>query len=318
MMTPVRVVSLLVALICCAQLFAQSIDSDHDGLSDDLEQSLLDRFQPTWMISASDCAGIPVRLAPGMTSPQVEAKDGSIYGQVSPLPNHRAEIHYYMLWDRDCGRVSHPLDVEHVSALISLEGPEPQALYWYAGAHEKTMCDISSGARARAVYAVDRGPQVWSSTGKHAIYFSQAKCDSGSGCGADSCADDTELPHTGKVINLGERTVPENGADWISSPLWVLREKMSTDFTPELLAVVDSAPPDQAITVHGRSTYRGTIQVSDAVLGSARSGAHHTGAALSTADVHTENSLKKATNATGRSLRKAWNAVTRSKPKESH
>jgi hypothetical protein len=154
---------------------------------------------------------------------------------------------------------------------------------------------------------------VWSSSGKHAIYFSRAKCDSGSGCGADTCTDNAELARTGKVINVGERDAPVNGADWINSSAWVLREKMGSDFTPELLAVVESAPPDQAVTVHGRSTYRGTIQVSDTVLESTMSGAQHTSSALSSADSHTSNSLQKATNATGRSLRKAWRAVFGSK-----
>jgi hypothetical protein len=252
-----------------------------------------------------------------VASPEVAAKDGTIYGQVFPVSETRVEIHYYTLWDRDCGRAGHPLDVEHIAALISIDGPEPQALYWYAGAHEKTLCDISSAARANAVYAVDRGPQVWSSSGKHAVYFSKAKCDSGSGCGADSCADNAELARTGKVINLGESKAPMNGADWAGSPTWVLREKMVTDFRPEVLAIVNGAPPDEAITVRGRSTYRGTIQVSDTVLASTIDGAQHTSAALTTADVHTSNSLQKATNATGRSLRKAWQAVFRPKSKTS-
>jgi hypothetical protein len=168
------------------------------------------------------------------------------------------------------------------------------------------------------VYAIDRGPKVWSSSGKHAIYFSKAKCDSGSGCGADSCADNTELARTGKVINLGERDAPSNGAEWAVSSAWILRDKMLANFTPELLATLDTAPPGEAITVRGRSTYRGTIQVSDTVLGSAASGAEHTSSALTTADVHTTNSLQKASNATGRSLRKAWKAVFGAKEKPSH
>jgi hypothetical protein len=312
------VLLLAILLISCAsRSYAQAVDTDHDGLSDEFEQAILDQFQPRWMISATDCAGVPASFQGGAASPQVAAKDGTIYGQVFPVSPKRVEAHYYTLWDRDCGRVSHALDVEHVAVLVSLEGPEPQALYWYAGAHEKTLCDISSAARASAVYAVDRGPQVWSSSGKHAIYFSEAKCDSGSGCGADSCADNTELARTGKVINVGELNHPAEGADWVASSTWVLREKMTTNFTPEVLAVMNAAPPDQAITVKGRSTYRGTIQVSDTVLGSTMRGAEHTSAALATADTHTSSSLQKASNATGRSLKRAWKAVFGSKPKTS-
>ncbi|HEY3930326.1 MAG TPA: hypothetical protein VGL89_18280, partial [Candidatus Koribacter sp.] len=67
------------------------------------------------------------------------------------------------------------------------------------------------------------------------------------------------------------------------------------------------------ITVRGRNTLRGTIQVSDTVLGSATSGAQDTSAALDTADTHATKSLQKAADATGHALRKSWNAVFHSK-----
>lgn len=201
-------------------LLAQSptspLDSDMDGLPDQMEQMLLEKFQPTLMVSASDCAGLPAHFAAGQLSPEPGAKDGTIYGQVFPVAPGTVEIHYYTLWERDCGRRGHPLDVEHVSALVSLATPEPTALYWYAGAHEDTACDISSGTRAAVIGAEHVGPQIWSSSGKHALYFSRAKCDSGSGCGADSCADDIELAR-GDLINIGERSAPANGALWVRS-----------------------------------------------------------------------------------------------------
>lgn len=285
------------------------LDSDRDGLSDDFEQTLLQKFQPTIMISASDCSSRPAKFKAGDAHPKVDAQDGTIYGQVFPVSKTTVEVHFYTLWDRDCGKVSHPLDVEHVSGLISIEGPEPRALYWYAGAHEKTMCDISSGARSVAIDAADHGPRVWSSTGKHAMYFTQSKCNSGSGCGADSCADNVELAPSGPVINLGELHSPANGSTWVASPAWLLHDKMGTDFPPAVTAMLDATRGDTVATVRGRSTFRGTIQVSDTVLESGESAAQHTGAAIDTANTHTSNSLGRAATATGHSLKRAWTAV---------
>jgi hypothetical protein len=144
--------SLLLSTVAIAQN-SPDTDSDHDGLSDQQEQALLEQFRPAFMISASDCAVRPSSFEPGHVVPTPVAADGTIYGQVFPVvfPGRGSdylEIHYYTLWDRDCGRRPHPLDVEHVSAIVTNpKGSNPQALYWYAGAHENTACDISSGAR---------------------------------------------------------------------------------------------------------------------------------------------------------------------------
>lgn len=304
-----------VLLACVSSVAAQTpvsqIDSDHDGLSDEFEQRLLEKFQPTFMISANDCAGKPASFQPSVMVPTAIKKDGTIYGQAFPVSKNTVEIHYYTLWGRDCGRISHPLDVEHIAALVSLDGPEPRALYWYAGAHEKTVCDISSGARSAAVDAADRGPRVWSSSGKHALYLRENMCQSG--CGADSCVDNSELPRPTEIVNVGELDAPANGSVWTSSTSWVLRDKMHSDFPPEVIARLDATAGDSVITLRGSSTVRGTIQESDTVLGAAGSGALHTQSAFDTADTHTSSSLRRAANATGRSLRRAWNAATQQK-----
>lgn len=289
--------------------FAQApLDSDHDGLSDEQEQALLEKFRPTFFISATDCAVRPARFKSGQEVPESTVKDGTIYGQVTPVPNSdRIEIHYYTLWDQDCGRNGHPLDVEHVATLVAHQGMEPKALYWYAGAHEDTACNISSGSRAEALGAEEHGPSVWSSNGKHALYLRRTMC--GHGCGADSCVDDTELPHHGGIVNIGERNAPMNGADWVRSNHWVLSEKMDSDFPQETVARLDATSGDTVLTLGGKSAFRGTIAVSDTVLGGASTGASHTGAALDTANTHTSKGLGTATRATGRSLKKAWNSV---------
>ena len=288
-------------------LAQSAVDADRDGISDEQEQALLERFRPTFMVSATDCAVIPAKFKAGQASPEPVAHDGTIYGQVSPIANSdRVEIHYYTLWDKDCGRKSHPLDVEHVSVMVA-QGTEPKALYWYAGAHENTACDISSGARAEAIGAEKQGPRVWSSSGKHAIFLRETMC--GNGCGADVCKEAKELAVKGPVLNVGESKLPMNGADWTGSPLWLMAEKMDSDFLPADLMKLDATSGETVITLRGRSTFRGTIQVSDVVLGSAGSGAQHTGAALETANTHTSKSVGTAKKATGNSLKRAWRAV---------
>lgn len=303
----VSLISFVILVASTIMLAQVPVDSDHDGLSDSREQALLEKFRPTFMISATDCAVRPSSFKSGQAIPEPVAPDGTIYGQVFPVSNsNRIEIHYYTLWQQDCGRVSHPLDVEHVSVLTTSE-PEPKALYWFAGAHEKTVCDISSGARAEAIGAVARGPRVWSSSGKHANYFRKEMC--GHGCGADSCNNDSELARKGEVVNLGERDAPVNGALWTASTQWLLSEKMGTNFPDEVVARLDATSGETVLTLGGNKTIRGTIQGSDLVLGSASTGVEHTGAALETANTHTSKSLGTASKATGRSLKRAWKAV---------
>src|SRR4051812_40421050 len=97
----------LVFTMSFAALAQAAIDSDHDGLSDEFEQSMLAKFRPRFMTSPSDCAVRPARFKPGTADPTPVAADGTIYGQVFPLSANRIEIHYYTLWDKDCGRISH-------------------------------------------------------------------------------------------------------------------------------------------------------------------------------------------------------------------
>ena len=303
----------VVCLTACLPAAAQA-DSDHDGIDDVFEQQLLQTFRPKFFISKTDCSGVPARIKPGQPEPEVLAQDGTIYGQVFPYAPDKAliEIHYYTLWSQDCGRMSHPFDVEHVSALVKNGDPGPKALYWYASAHEKTVCDISNGAHAAAVDAEQRGPAVWSSAGKHALYLRQEMCRGG--CGADSCSDSVELGRDGPVVNLGALNAPSNDSDWVKSRAWILRDKMDSDFSPEIVSRLQSSPADSVVTLQGSSTVRGAIQGGDATLDGVANGAGHTGSALGTADRHTSSSLATATRATGRSLKKAWGAVFNRKP----
>ena len=155
-----------------------AVDSDQDGLSDALEQALLTQFAPTFMVGREDCSGIPAEFATGVEPPTVQAEDGTIYGQVFPVKSlgdgkPAVEIHFYHLWKRDCGPHGHALDTEHVAVLVSgsnrdLDQAKWKGVYWYAAAHENTVCDVSQIARASTIQGEERGPKVWISPGKHA------------------------------------------------------------------------------------------------------------------------------------------------------
>src|ERR1019366_9356081 len=88
-----------------AKSAATSIDSDADGLSDALEQRLLEQFAPRFMVGREDCSNLPAEFAPNLRVPTIEAEDGTIYGQAFPAVRTTAglggggepevELHYY-------------------------------------------------------------------------------------------------------------------------------------------------------------------------------------------------------------------------------
>jgi hypothetical protein len=246
--------ALLAACALCASPAAAQ-DLDHDGLADEFEQALLDRFVPTLVLSAVECDGLPATLEPWSADPRVVDRSGTVYGHVAlraARPGRvEIEIKYFHLWGRDCGRPSHAFDVERVSALIhapSLEAPADawQAAYWYAAAHEGTVCDASSGATAESVRATGVGPYVYVSRGKHASYLNRGHCKWG--CGSDLCDPGPPSPR-GMIVNLGERDAPLNGATWLGSRRWGLGDKLATDFDPERRARFDRDPPSAVVAL---------------------------------------------------------------------
>jgi hypothetical protein len=317
-----------------AQPTPPSIDSDHDGISDDLEQSLLLQFAPKFLVGAHDCSNIPAEFQPGDSTPLVKSENGTIYGQVFPATDPidgapAAEIHYYHLWRIDCGPHGHLLDTEHVSVLVradplrtDLAGasnpapaskPEPgsnsdptsatwKALYWYAAAHENTVCDVSQIARASTLHAESSGPTVWISPGKHASYLNQALCERG--CGADRCENMTALAPA-KLINLGEATHHMNGSVFIASSAWPLTAKMSeTNFPAPVLARLNELPDsDIAWFNAGRHPKQGIIAISSTTSRDALGG-------LDTAADDTDNSLSIAHDSTGNALHKSYRHTT--------
>jgi hypothetical protein len=220
---------------------ATAQDSDRDGLADSLEAALLARFSPVFLVSSTDCSVMPARFAPQISIPTVMEDDGTIYGQAFPSKDHpgEVELHYYHLWRRDCGEFGHALDAEHVSALVQV-GSDPnsaKALYWYAAAHEDTVCDASHLARAESLAAEDRGATVWISSGKHGSFLSREVCMHG--CGGDRC-EQMEPLKVREIVNVGEVGAPMNGSEWLLSPEWPLKEKLvRSDFSDARLERVN-------------------------------------------------------------------------------
>ena len=198
-------------------------DGDRDGLPDDFEQAILEKFRPVWHFSAEDCEILPAEFEPEYPRPKLRSRNGTIYGQVffrgANESGFFVEAHFYHLWGSDCGFPnSHPLDAEHVSTLIrALDSSRPlsewQATHWYFAAHENTRCDSSQIVPAGRLNATEKGATIWVSWGKHAAYPARpflrlvdgspwldalggllspqrTKCNSGGGCGQDKCGAD--------------------------------------------------------------------------------------------------------------------------------
>ena len=315
----VGLILLTTAVSMSAQLIqaAPAIDSDGDGLSDALEAELLEQFQPRWMISNADCSVMPAQFQSMATVPTVVADDGTIYGQAfrQTLPGAAVhdvvELHYYHLWRRDCGQKGHPLDAEHVAVLLQKEGgdkPEWRAAYWYAAAHEDTVCDASQVARASTLDAEKKGATVWVSSGKHASFLSEELCTHG--CGGDLCHDMKQVK-TPALVNLGEMSHPADGALWVSSPRWPLAEKMKrSDFLETRIARIERLPDtDIAWANPAKRPAQVAIYGGNATVGGIATGGRDTDAALSLANDKTNNSLDTAQRKTGNALSKSYKNV---------
>jgi len=294
-----------VVLACLFAGAALAEDGDRDGLSDDLENALLAKFTPSFRISATDCDVSPAEFAPGLRQPQVVAKNGTIYGQVFPAGAF-IEIHYYHLWSRDCGRMGHGFDVEHVSVLVNAES---RAVYWYASAHQDTVCDVSSGARACALDAEDGGPIVWISRGKHGSFLSRDAC--ARGCGGDRCEEMVTLAIS-KLINIGEPGAALNGAVWADSGLWSLAAKMKTDFGETALAQLDGSPRAGVIPLNAsRRSAQAVISAAGAPVDALQTGNRHTGSALSLASVKADRALDTGFGTVGKQIKRGRRAVAK-------
>ncbi len=292
-------------------------DLDGDGLADSVEQALLERFLPRFFLSQNECAEMPAEFALHEPEPRVLAANGTIYGQAFPVSTaegDRIELHYFHLWAKDCGRLGHPLDAEHVSALLAaseINAPvaEWRALYWYAAAHEDTVCDVSHGAHAQTLDAEERGAKIWISRAKHASYLSHGRCKFG--CGGDECKKPKEMDVL-RVLNIGQKGRPLNGADFISSSRWPLESKLGTGFTETVRQQIAAASPKKIVAVNeGLPPVRATILAGEEILGGVGTGKRHTDGALKTGSAATGNALKTGHQATGNAFSRAVRATGR-------
>lgn len=270
-------------------------DQDGDDVSDAVEQAVLEQFRPQLLISAGECDGLPAEFMAGAKTPKIAARNGTLYGRVSPFaarPGEWLEVHYYHLWGRDCGRRGHGLDAEQAAVLLERVHGDWLARYWWAAAHEETLCERSNAARASWLNAEKQGARLWISRGKHASFLSRNLCSWG--CGGDSCEDTVPAPPA-KIVNLGEKGALAEGMEWVEAGSWPLRDKFGSVFTPEILARLDREEsgrivgrdgamyPIQAIALAGGETARGLD-----------TGKHQTGKALGTATEKTGKAVKKA------------------------
>jgi len=320
-------------LLCCTSSFVRAaqkpaalqstaaldsdLDSDKDGLSDALEQALLVQFEPTFLLGRKDCSNVPSEFVRDVMTPTVEREDGTIYGQAfksklsgaSPM----VELHFYHLWKTDCGAHGHPLDSEHVAALVrhSEDGSALgrwDAVYWYAAAHENTVCDVSQIARASTLDAVNHGAKIWISPGKHASYLNETLCRRG--CGADHCEAMVPLK-VARIINLGEVDHPMNGSSFIASRAWPLAGKLtSTNFPAEPIARLNGmSSTDIAWFNPGRHPAQGVIAISGSTGGAIANSGENTTAAISVAGNSTGNALQKSYRNTKHALGRSAQSV---------
>ncbi len=186
------------------------------------------------------------------------------------------------------------------------------AVYWYAAAHEDTVCDASQVTRASTVDAVAHGPTVWVSNGKHASFLREELCNRG--CGGDRCALMEPLA-AGQVVNLGEVAAVANGSVFVSSARWPLAEKMGrTDFKPALVQRVDGLPDTDIVWAEpakrpGQVAIKGANRGVDGTLTGAGGGVH--GAAVGTRQTDVALSVAAANTggALGRSYRNVRHAL---------
>jgi hypothetical protein len=283
------------ALLLLAAAAACAADLDRDGIDDRREQGLAEQFAPSFHLSRDECDTAPAEFAPGSENPKVVARNGAIYFQVFPTAAG-TEIHYYHLWSRDCGRRGHALDVEHVSALVGEDG---KARYWYAAAHKDTICDSGHGAKAAALGAEERGPDVWISRGKHASFLSLEEC--ARACGSDRC-DSGAVTRPSKLVNVGEPGAPLNGALWISSRRWPFALKMKSDFGESVTMRLDSGG---IVRLDSNPRMKAVVSASGAPLDAMALSASHTTSAVGVANGHTDRAVARGLRATGRSLNTA-------------
>ena len=117
----------LLCLFALGIAYSIELDTDRDGLSDEFEEALMLKFVPSFHITRDACDISPAEFHKASLEPKVKARNGTVYGQVFPVTRDGVagdfiEIHFYLLWGKDCGQAGHALDTESVSSLLRADG----------------------------------------------------------------------------------------------------------------------------------------------------------------------------------------------------
>ena len=113
-----------------------------------------------------------------------------------------------------------------------------------------------------------------------------------------------------RIINLGERAAPLNGAYWITSSRWNLGSKLGSDFSVELLAALDKSANVTLIWPALRPAQSVLMAGSELGVALAESG-RRTGKALRLADAGTTEALAISLERTERALKRSAASVAR-------
>jgi hypothetical protein len=194
-------------------------DRDHDGLTDEWEDVLLDRLRPFVRIDAGDPLRIDGEGVVGSIGRVVRALD-SITG------DPRIRVFLVLGYSRDYGRCtfgSHRGDSERVALdLAPLPGQtgSVRVVGAYTAGHEGTINDSSQRFRGAGLSLLEyaRDPvsgearwAVYSSRSKHATYATPGLCESNDSwlfCGDEDCAAGRSIDPPNEllmsVVNAGE------------------------------------------------------------------------------------------------------------------
>jgi len=185
---------------------AFSGDNDGDGIDDDLEQQLAERFFPQIIYSFYEsCSG------PEPKPFLFRARHPSVYGVVH---TEYILINYVQLYDDDCGPNGHSGDNESFATFLRWNGGDWEFASVSATAHWADVCETMT---ARGT------PDLWVGSNKHGTYADPNAC----GCwGSDVCSSTNGhvLPHI--LYNVGEpdhQLINDLGVvkqQWQGIPVW--------------------------------------------------------------------------------------------------